>query len=190
MLKRYLFYFFSIAIFASFSNCAEDQKSLKDMKEYTGPLTDMKDVVNLLSDSALVKVRLSAPSQVELKNGTQEFPKGLKVEFFDKDGTVSSVLTSNSGVYNKTTNIFTATGDVVVKNIKTNEQLNTEILYWSRKEKRVYTDKFVTIRTEDELLKGEGLTAAQDFSTYRIEKPTGSFLLEDEAEEDSLAEDQ
>lgn len=185
--KTFLIVFALIVVSCVFLSCSEDQKSLKDMKEYTGPMTSLSNVVNLLSDSGIVKVRLKAPKQLELKNGNQEFPEGLNVEFFDKDGTVSSVLTANEGAFNKTSNVFTATGNVIVKNIKTNEQLNTEILYWNRKEKRVYTDKFVTIKTEDELLQGEGLTAAQDFSTYKIDKPTGSFILEDEIEEDTLS---
>ena len=150
------------------------------MKDYNGPLTTMHNVVNLFSDSAIVKIKLTAPLQLELKNGNQQFPKGLKVEFYKNDGSVSSIMTANKGVFDKSKNVFTATGNVVVDQISTHETLNTEELLWKRNEKKIFTDKFVTIKTEDELLTGDGLTAAEDFSGWKITDPKGIFALDSE----------
>jgi hypothetical protein len=66
---------------------------------------------------------------------------------------------------------------VVVVNNKKGETVNTEELNWSPTTKKIYTDKFVTITTADEVLKGEGLDTDQDFSYTRIRKPTGIFSL-------------
>ena len=54
-------------------------------------------------------------------------------------------------------------------------QLNTEALYLSTETETFYTDKFVRIETEDELLTGEGLTAKRDLSYYTLSKPQGLF---------------
>ena len=70
------------------------------------------------------------------------------------------------------------TDSVVVNQILKQETLFTEELNWLQAEKKVHTDKNVTIQTPDELLKGEGLDAKQDFSWYRILKPTGAFPIE------------
>ena len=166
------------------------EKSLNEMKEYEGPNAIMKDVVTLYSDSGFVKVRMAAPLQIELKNGNQRFPKGMKVDFYEKDGSISSVLTANHGVFNKANGIFTATGNVVLDNLKEKEKLNTEVLHWNRILKKVYTDKFVTVRQGDDLLKGEGLDASQDFTIWKFKKPIGDLPFgDDEDEEDTLSVD-
>ena len=64
---------------------------------------------------------------------------------------------------------------MVVDNTIKHEKLKSEELKWSRFEKRVYTNKFVRIETPQEILLGEGLTASQDFSTYKILKPRGTL---------------
>ena len=172
-----------IIVIVLFCACG-NQKSLEDMQDYEGPNGILKDVKTLLSDSGIVRIRLTAPTQIDETNGNQTFPDGIQVEFFQKDGTISSVLTANEGKFDRLTQIYTAIGNVVVVNTVEEEQLKTELLNWDPEKKRVYTDKFVTIETEDELLQGEGLEASQDFSVYRILKPRGTLSVEDEEEED------
>ena len=69
-------------------------------------------------------------------------------------------------------------GNVKLESIQKHQKLTTEELFWNRKDKQVYTDKFVIIETGEDVLHGQGLTAAQDFSTYRILKPTGELGLD------------
>jgi LPS export ABC transporter protein LptC len=72
-------------------------------------------------------------------------------------------------------------GNVIVKSLDKGQTLNTEELNWKPETKTVYTEKFVTITTAEEILKGEGLDAAQDLSRYKIRKPTGVFPLKQTA---------
>ncbi|MGI8599360.1 MAG: LPS export ABC transporter periplasmic protein LptC [Chitinophagaceae bacterium] len=81
------------------------------------------------------------------------------------------------GVYDKENDLYAGKGDVVLKSFEKEQQLNTEELYWKQSEQNVFTDKFVRIESEGEILTGEGLTAKQDFSSYRILKPTGTFTM-------------
>jgi hypothetical protein len=46
--------------------------------------------------------------------------------------------------------------------------LNTEELFWEPKKEIIYTDKFVRIETDGEIITGEGMEAPQDFSTWRL----------------------
>jgi hypothetical protein len=66
--------------------------------------------------------------------------------------------------------------------LKENKSLQTEELFWSPKDKKIYTDKFVIITTPTEIIKGEGLVANEDFSYYEIQKPTGIIALDEEVE--------
>lgn len=59
------------------------------------------------------------------------------------------------------------------------KKLETELLIWSEKEHRIYTDKFVKISTETEILFGEGLEAKDDFSEYEITNITGRIKVQD-----------
>lgn len=48
------------------------------------------------------------------------------------------------------------------------------------KAERIYSDKFVRITTEDEILYGEGFESNQEFTNWKIIKPTGSIKIKDE----------
>ena len=70
-------------------------------------------------------------------------------------------------------------GNVILENLQNKESLNTEQLFWNPVTGRVHTEKFVRIERADEILTGTGLTATQDFSSYIIKKPEGTFNLEE-----------
>ncbi|MBQ1695579.1 MAG: LPS export ABC transporter periplasmic protein LptC, partial [Bacteroidales bacterium] len=70
--------------------------------------------------------------------------------------------------------------DVEVDNISRNEKINTELMYWDMKKELVYSDKYVRITTEDEILTGDGFESNQDFSEWKILKPAGVISIKDE----------
>ena len=76
-------------------------------------------------------------------------------------------------------NYYKATGNVILINLETKDVLNTEELLWYPEKEKFVTDKFLTIKTDDELHKGEGMESNQDFSSYRIIKPMGSIQFEE-----------
>lgn len=152
--------------------------NLAEMPEYDGPLMEIDSMTTLWSDSAVVRVKLVAAKEFEYDNGDKKFPNGVFIEFFNTEGEKTSSLTADRGFYTKKENLYKAEGDVEVISYEKNEQLNTEELFWKPDDQKIYTDKFVRIDTEDELLLGEGLTANQDFSSYKILKPRGDFRME------------
>jgi LPS export ABC transporter protein LptC len=70
--------------------------------------------------------------------------------------------------------------DSVVVINKKGERLDTEKLIWNEKTGKIYTDQFVRIQTKNEVIYGEGLTANQNFSSYKIFKIRGVFNLNNE----------
>ncbi len=156
-----------------------DDKEINDLKDYDGPMLEVDSVETLYSDSSVVRVRLEAAKQMEFKSGDQQYPKGIFIIFYEVDGKKSSTLEANHAVYNKAEDLYTATGNVIVKSYIKKEQLNTEELKWKRNEERIFTDKFVTIETEDDIHMGEGMTAKQDFSSWKILKPTGEMIIKE-----------
>lgn len=171
-------YTFFTLLFA-FSSCGNNA-DIADVKPYDGPLLEIENMVTLYSDSATVRVKVEAQKQLEFESGDSEFPDGVYIEFYDKNQKVSSTLKADYGYYTKKENLYKATGNVEVESYEDGKKLNTEELFWKPDKQEIYTDKFVRIETAEEILLGEGLTAAQDFSNYKILKPTGELSIEQE----------
>jgi len=154
----------------------EETKKQHSIKFYAGPMLVSENLNTIYSDSAKVKMRLQAPVQTEFANGNQEYEKGLEVTFFEKDTIRKSYLKADVVFYNKQQDLYTAIGNVVLEDLIKHEKLNTEKLQWSRYEGRVFNNEFVKITTPTQILKGKGLTAKQDFSTYTILEPEGQIM--------------
>jgi len=144
--------------------------------EYNGPSSETFNQVTIYSDSAQLKLKLSAPVEQQLQNGDILYPKGMYITFYE-EGTPTTIITAKYGRYDKAKDEYFARNDVVVKNIVKKEQLNTEELFWERQKQSIYTDKFVRITSVDEVVTGVGLTASQDFSKYTLKQFSGSFVL-------------
>lgn len=156
----------------AFGACNEHKtKQLDEIKIYTGPVAIAENVETIYSDSARLKLVVKAPLQTEFQTGDREFNKGIEIDFFDPKGVQTTHLTANYARYDKQAGIYFATGNVVVENFVEKQKLESEELKFNHLEKRIYTDKFVRITTELDILTGTGLTAAQDFSSYKILKP-------------------
>jgi precorrin-4 methylase len=76
--------------------------------------------------------------------------------------------------------LWEAKNDVEVNNSAESEKINTHQLFWNMKKEMIYSDKFVRITTADEILFGEGFESNQEFSKWKIIKPTGSIRIKDE----------
>ena len=147
---------------------------------FDGPLREAEDVDMLYTEKDKIKVNMKAKKINEFQNGDQEYPEGIYLEFFDEFGKLSSTLRANQAFYFKQENKWRGRGKVEVKNIQKKQQLNTEELFWKPEAKKIFTEKFVTIRLEnDEILYGTGLDAAQDLSTYTITKPEGEVFVKE-----------
>ena len=158
-------------------SCAQ-QETAKPV-EYTGPLREIENVEMLYTEKQTIKVKLQAKKIFEFPNGDREFPEGLYLEFYNEVGVLTSTLQANSAFFFKAEEKWRGRGKVEVKNLSKGEQLSTEELFWKRDTKRIFTDKFVTIRQESEVLFGTGLEAAQDLSEYTILKPEGEFEVKE-----------
>lgn len=156
-----------------------DSSELKEPLVYEGPLRIGEQVEMYYTENNAVKVKMEADKVFEFENGDREFPEGIYLEFYDENGALESTLRANEAFYNQKEQQWRGRGDVQVKNIEKDEQLNTEELFWKPAEERIFTEKFVTIRQQTDVIYGQGLEAKQDMSDYVIKKPEGIFSVED-----------
>jgi LPS export ABC transporter protein LptC len=157
-----------------------DTENLKQPVEYEGPARTVEKAELFYTEKEIVKVKMTADLLLEFQNGDREFPKGIYIEFFDDNGKMESTLRANHAFYFKAENQWRGRGKVEVKNMSKNEQLNTEELFWKPDTEKVYTDKFVTIVSDGDVVTGTGLDARQDMTDYTILHPVADFEIDEE----------
>ena len=175
-MKRIKSYFFLILLFFFFS-CSTNNPS-QNIEEYEGPIIEIKDLNTFFSDSAQVKFKLKSEIYQVFESGEEQYPKGLYMDIYSED-TVSASFKANYVIKFEKENYFLATGNVVLFNYNTSDELRTEELLWYPNEEKFTSDKFVTIKTGSELHTGEGMVSNQDFSNYEILKPSGIIEVDE-----------
>jgi LPS export ABC transporter protein LptC len=162
-----------------FFMCKNKDKDVVEIEQYKGPMRVMEDITILHSDSGIVTAKIEAEKVLEFASADQEFPEGVYIEFYDGHGNLSSFLKANYAYFTSEKSLWKGTGNVILRNIKNEEQLNSEELLWEPNSGKVYTDKFVNIESGEEILTGTGLETTQDFTSYTILKPEGIFTIEE-----------
>lgn len=168
-----------LLFFMLLASCKNDIETINLVTaESLAPNMTDKDVEIIFSDSAKMKIKLMSPLLQHYVKDTSYmvFPQGIHVLFYDDSLKVKTELTSKYAIRYDGLGRMEARNDVVLTNIK-GEKLNTERLIWDENKKLIYTDAFVKIATADEIIFGDGLESNQDFSKYRIIKPTGTLVV-------------
>lgn len=130
----------------------------------------LKGIEILYSDSAKVKIRVTGAQMdriLDPDNPREEFSKGLFIEFFDNRGNLTSTLKADYGIRYQNKSDVLARGNVVMKSIK-NESMETDEMIWDRDKEKVYTRKFVLVKTAKETFWGQGFESNQDFTQWHI----------------------
>ncbi|WP_232326048.1 LPS export ABC transporter periplasmic protein LptC [Spirosoma montaniterrae] len=159
----------------------EGPKQVKKVEPFKGPIEEINDVKMLFSEAALLKVKLTTAKQLRYINDDRKYPKPVSILFYGPTGEEVTTLKSDSGRYDKAKDIYTVMGHVVVINKQKQEKLLTSELNWNPVTKKVFTNKPVTIisqLTGEKLNGGLGLESNQDFTNYKVLKPTGVFNVE------------
>ncbi len=158
--------------------CKEATYSPEDFKVYEGPIGEVINLNGQLSDSGRVKAKMSAPLQLRYANGNEAFPKGFTLNTFDRNENKESTIFCDSAYFEKELNQWELFGNVNLENLQQSKSMKTEELHWSPDKEKVWTDKYVIIKSPDQTLHGKGLQAKDDFSEYEILEPHGSLQMQ------------
>ena len=170
-------------VFGIIYSCENDVKKIEALSNKKIPTRIGKNVELIYSEDANVQVKMSAPLMEEYigMNGFTEMKEGIKVIFYDSLMNVSSTLTSNYAIQRDGERKMEAKDDVVVVNEK-GEKLNTEHLIWLKDSAMIFSDEFVKITSENEIITGQGMEATQDFKKWKIYKIKGIINVSEEPE--------
>lgn len=183
MLKYYILLFINI-IFLSVACTEETAPTAQEDVIFDVNIETAKDVEIIYSDSALVRVKIQGPTMlyhVNTREPKQEFPDGVKVDFFGPDGKVTGILTGKYGIRHESKGMVIVQDSVVWQSVN-DERLETEELIWDEKKQKIYNHKFVVFRKGPEIIYGHGFEATQDFKYYNVKAISGIKNVENISE--------
>ncbi len=166
-------------------SCVNDMDTIQKVTfDPNAPDEASRNLVVFYNDSGYAKVEIHA-TLAETYRTPEHITKlkdGLQVDFFNKEGIITSSLTSLYGEINYSSGLIVAKDSVILRNFVTKKQLETEELFWNQNDDVVYTEKNVIIRTEGKGItgRGKGLRTTQSFTKYVIKNPIGKIDLDDE----------
>ena len=157
----------------------ENKKKENINDEYEGPQVTTEDIEIIYTEDAKLKARIYAKEAQQFKNKNAMYPKGIFVEFYDKEEKISGTLKSDYVKYDSKKNIYIIKGNVVVKNKKKDETLKTTEITWVPEDEKIFSkdETFVEIQTKDVNLIGKGIDASQDLSRYKIKDLKGTIKI-------------
>jgi len=174
-----------LMITAMLTSCKNDMETIRSL-DYTDTVPGLtaKDIEIIYSENAKMQMKLESPLLVnQEKDGpVLIFPEGFIVFFYDSLMNLQSTITADYGISFEKTKIMEARHNVVVENLEKGERLNTEELFWDRGKEIIYSDKFVKIATDEQVITGDGLFSRQPFNEIEIRNPKGLIEIKEEPE--------
>ena len=178
-------FFMRAAIFVGcffICSCENNMNKLKALGTKKIGQEVAENVESYMSQNAIVKAKLLAPLMVRTESDTPviEFPKTLKVEFYNDSTKVESHLFAKYGRYIENRGTVFLRDSVIVFNIK-GDTLFTSELWWDRDKEIFYTDKRVVIHQpfHQEFIGNNGMKADQAFRSWELYNGSGLRVVPD-----------
>lgn len=164
-------FFFFISILLLFISCKrEDVKPHIDSSFSGGelPAQESWNSKVFFTDSGKTKAVLYT-GHLQIFNNRKEtiLDEGLKVEFFNSLEMKTTTLTAKRGRVDERTNDLFAIDSVVAVN-DSGIVVRTDELMWRNKDKKIISNKFVTIDSPKEHIEGYGFESDQHLRNYVI----------------------
>lgn len=181
-----LFSNFLIGCFFVFTACENDINTVKNLGKKIVGVDEAKNVESYMSQNGKTKAKLIAPSMLLTQDeyGKKiEYPKTLRVDFFDDSLHIQSKLFARYGSYSEKDSKIFLKDSVIVFNVKGDTLISKE-LYWDQTTQRFSTDKEVYISNSQpvrQTLIGIGFSSDQNLTDVHIGhvKPGSFFIVPD-----------
>lgn len=164
------------------SSCEKKIGTIKKSDIESMPTQTAKDFETIYSDSGLIQLIMRSPLMErysDRKSPYSEFVKGIEVLFYDGRDEPLASLKSKYARYTEDKKVWELKDSVRAVNEK-KEILETELLYWDQEKELVYTDRFVRITSDEQIVMGTGLEADPRFTRWKIRNVSATIYLKDE----------
>ncbi len=157
-------------------SCADEENHSPKLKS-TNVKTETPDQVSfnpevVFVDSSFTKAILKADEARVYQARMETILDGnLRVDFFSKEtGERVSYLTADSARIDDRTKDMLAMGNVIVISDSSETKLETDVLQWSNKERKLFSTEFVKITSPKQYIEGMGFESDQSLDNYKVMK--------------------
>jgi LPS export ABC transporter protein LptC len=182
MIKRLNAVTFLIVIALGVISCEKKNVTIQRIDILTLPSQVGKDIKTIYTDSGKIQLVLTAPLMERYEKSETpytEFKSGINVLFHDGHKEPVASVSAKYAKYTDNKNLWELQDSVVAIN-ENNEKLETELLFWDQKKNFIYTDRFVKITTEDQIIQGYGLESDPRLTRRRIKNLSAIIYINDE----------
>jgi LPS export ABC transporter protein LptC len=164
---RVILFLISLLLAASCSNQKVKPSVDPSLSVEELPAQESWDATVFFSDSGRTTAILKA-GHLRMFSDRKEtlLDEGVKVDFYDENEIKTSTLTSEKGRVDDATRDLYAIDSVVVENDSVT--IRTDELKWRNSDKKIVSDKFVTIISPKEKIQGYGFESDQHLQNYVI----------------------
>lgn len=159
------------------SENGSDADSL-DLAAVPGMITT--DVSMLVSDSGVLRYHAISPIWYRYNLDNTDpywyFPEGIELNQLDNDLESIGKIQCDTAYNYERKQIWHLVGHVHVSNVR-GEDFKTEELYWDMRKHTVYSDSFIHIERNRDILEGFGFNSNEQFTEYEIRQTTGIFEM-------------
>lgn len=176
---------FTLVIFLlSLNSCSKDEPlKIAAIKNRTFlPKLHATEITTLISDSGITRYRISTLQWDVYDKVNQpywNFPKGIHFEKFNLEMNVDANIHSKYAKFKENEQLWELRGKVKATNLQ-GEVFETEQLFWSQREERIYTDSLIKITQVSRIITGIGFESNQSMTRYTIRKPQGIFPVNED----------
>ena len=172
-------------------SCRSDLGVAEKLNIEETPVQTVDNMFVVQSENGTLQMRMEADVMERYQNDSMSyelFPKGLAVFGYNEEGLLETEITADNGRHVKMekgdVEKWEAYGNVVVKNIINQEVMETDTLYWDRKNEKIYTDCYVKMYSPDGYMQGYGMESDQRARNSIILRPFDSYgvVVKDSAE--------
>lgn len=174
-----------LAIVISMPSCTpnkpEEIKALTNREEL--PSISLIDLTSTITDSGKIKYKFITPEMLQFdqrKEPTIEFPQGLHLFIYDQNEEIDAQIKCNAAIYYQNDELWELRNDVEAVNTN-GEIINTELMFWDGKKQIIYSDQFIKITTDTEIITGYGFESDERLENYKIRNISGILQIEDQA---------
>ncbi|WP_010663102.1 LPS export ABC transporter periplasmic protein LptC [Marinilabilia salmonicolor] len=179
--------FLLLAVLVLFTSCQSNtsEEIQAAVDEENLPSLSVKDLETAVTDSGRIAYRFITPEMNQYENLEKpytEFPEGLHLIIYNQQEEIDAQIKSKYAIYHESEDLWELQNDVEAVNFK-NEVINTEQLFWDSRKHIIYSDEFIKITTDKEILTGYGFESDERLENYTIKRISGILSVQENQSE-------
>lgn len=166
------------------TGCSQKLKEAENLVLSQVPTQTITNMFAVKTKDGQVVQRLEAPLMEKFERDTcdwEAFPDGLFAFMYTEEGLLETTIRADyakhvtSGWRRSAKELWEAYGNVVITNVIKCQTLETDTLFWNRKEEKIFTDAYVRMYSPDGMMQGWGMESDDRARNSTLLKPFDSF---------------